>query len=1039
MNIDEILKEILEALADGKQPNETTSQYRDRKAAELQKHFADKKAKAEADEKKYEKLAKDAKSKYEKNPNETTVDRWSKMQDKALDACFKGGEASTKGWNVKRIKDRIDWKKYMNNSEALELLETLLNERNMENKAKKNEAVKKVGQEVIDDYEQEGRSLAPYGDDAKQWGRDKMSGDRDILGVKRVIPKLADKLQFGATAELDRKLNKRPCGDSEGRKKILNGFYINAVRKANKDSVKEAFELMEEIINEVSSGKWKEAAANSIEGRKQKFNDEVAKIDKVWAEYEKEARKHPENKEELKKEATEKEGDVRRADARLGHAIEVADEVPNSKFPATKYANVKINAHLHPKKVNEALDIMEEIINEVSVKRWKEAAANSIDRRKEAADNTSKAAQQSWDDYEEYSRKHPEEEDALYRRAWRNDIIAKKAEDKADHASDVLHVKANAKSANKAIKAAKNVEDKREAEYLQNDKPEQFNRLRKRMMKVDQLVSADPVKSRNEGLEESLHDQLEKKRIEAEHTPLANHDEYVKKYKEYAKLDKAYKDAHGKELEQAIEREGGGNFTSRGSWNVQHKRGTDKNELGEIKTRQRRVNSKQIKKSIFRHNTKDAGKPSEPTVKDDYRHKTMLGYSDPYGFGTKHGKDAKVKASIERHNRKVKKMNEAFEIMEEILNVLAEDIHSAIDKSNKGSKYTEQGTAKSDLHYLAGRGQRMAEIQYAKEKGKPVGKQWEDEAEYSQRQRGDDTKNAKGMRKTQAKQFKGFGRISVYGNEPEEHEKEVRRESAKKAGRPVKEALELMEEILFELDTEQKQNISPNKIRKNKKDENGEKVEVVSVADELFPYEGDAKQQFNQKILAKINDMIGGVGSLEDLIQFVRKGVQAKKAAHESIQEGKPKDPKGYKENMDIANHYDNLYSKEPAKAPDGSPNSVAAEWNRRYQHYFDKAMKCYYGEKSKKVAEALEEMKQVIEGLFVNDGRKDLLDDIDTGLGSPVKKAFNQATGQKAPKAPVKEPVEIKNKQVSMKTKKDPSIMPKPTVKNVYKQAENR
>ena len=56
---------------------------------------------------------------------------------------------------------------------------------------------------------------------------------------------------------------------------------------------------------------------------------------------------------------------------------------------------------------------------------------------------------------------------------------------------------------------------------------------------------------------------------------------------------------------------------------------------------------------------------------------------------------------------------------------------------------------------------------------------------------------------------------------------------------------------------------------KQKKDENGEKVEVVSVADELFPYEGDAKQQFNQKILAKINE--GKVttntydGNLEDL------------------------------------------------------------------------------------------------------------------------------------------------------------------------------
>ena len=155
--------------------------------------------------------------------------------------------------------------------------------------------------------------------------------------------------------------------------------------------------------------------------------------------------------------------------------------------------------------LDEATKLMEEVINEVSVKMWKDAAKNSIDKRREAADNTAKAAEQSWDDYEEYSRKHPEEEDALYKRAWRNDIVAKKAEEKADHASDVLNVRAKGKSANKTIKAAKNSEVKRNDAYLQNDNPEKFNNLRRRMMKVDQLVTADPVKSRaNEALEEAM-------------------------------------------------------------------------------------------------------------------------------------------------------------------------------------------------------------------------------------------------------------------------------------------------------------------------------------------------------------------------------------------------------------------------------------------------------------------------------------------------------------------------------------------------------
>ena len=34
-----------------------------------------------------------------------------------------------------------------------------------------------------------------------------------------------------------------------------------------------------------------------------------------------------------------------------------------------------------------------------------------------------------------------------------------------------------------------------------------------------------------------------------------------------------------------------------------------------------------------------------------------------------------------------------------------------------------------------------------------------------------------------------------------------------------------------------------NKITRTKKDKNGEPVEVVSVADELFPYKGTAKEQ----------------------------------------------------------------------------------------------------------------------------------------------------------------------------------------------------
>ena len=439
------------------------------------------------------------------------------------------------------------------------------------------------------------------------------------------------------------------------------------------------YQLLEAILEELADGRqegesiadYKIRKAGELENR---FHDKGEKVEKVRQSLEKKAVKakgvHKDNP-NMDTVTDWKDAQSKALDKQLEKST-----LDNKEWKAHK---IKTNAE-HDKNVsalgkrkakmnkNEALELMEEIINEVSVKRWKEAAANSLDARKEAAQNTAKYAEQSWDTYEEGSRKHPEEEDALYRRAWRDDIIAKKAEEKEDHAHDVLSVKAKGKSANKAIKAARASQDKRDKEYMQNSDPEKFNKLRVRTMKADQLVSADPVKSR----------------------------------------------AH-----------------------------------------------------------------------------------------------------------------EALELIEQI-------------------------------------------VDYA--------------------------------------------------------------------------------DNLFELDYEEKQNISPNKISRVKKDKDGEKVEVVSVADELFPYSGSAKEQFNQKVLAKINDMIEGTGSLEDLIQFVRRGVAAKKNANEALEESK--DPKGYKENMDIANHYDHLYSKEPANSPDGSPNPVAAEYKRKYQEYFDKAMKCHYGE-DKKVSEA--------------------------------------------------------------------------------------
>ena len=77
---------------------------------------------------------------------------------------------------------------------------------------------------------------------------------------------------------------------------------------------------------------------------------------------------------------------------------------------------------------------------------------------------------------------------------------------------------------------------------------------------------------------------------------------------------------------------------------------------------------------------------------------------------------------------------------------------------------------------------------------------------------------------------------------------------------------------------------SQNKIKRDRKTKDG-KVEVVSVEDELFPYEGNKREQFRQKVIATINDMIQGTATLEDLLQLVRQKKAPLKEAAELLEQ----------------------------------------------------------------------------------------------------------------------------------------------------------
>jgi hypothetical protein len=148
--------------------------------------------------------------------------------------------------------------------------------------------------------------------------------------------------------------------------------------------------------------------------------------------------------------------------------------------------------------LKEALEIMEAIINEVSIGKWKEAAASSLPKRQEKALKSEEEGKQIWKDYEEASKKSPEDEPSLYRKA-EKDAEAhaeehKKNVDRASQAELVSMLKTKGKSANKTIKAAKKVQDKRSEDFYENPNAKTISRK----VKASSVAAADPVKSRNE-------------------------------------------------------------------------------------------------------------------------------------------------------------------------------------------------------------------------------------------------------------------------------------------------------------------------------------------------------------------------------------------------------------------------------------------------------------------------------------------------------------------------------------------------------------
>ena len=157
------------------------------------------------------------------------------------------------------------------------------------------------------------------------------------------------------------------------------------------------------------------------------------------------------------------------------------------------------------------VDLTEAIINEVSVGDLARAVENNLPKRKKQLADAIKATKAGWKEYEEQAKKHPEEESALYKKALMTDAAASKLLDKVEHAQDLanLNLPKNSKvNANKLFKAAHKVandrEDKMMNAHKNGESAKQFVRRLNRSDRADNIVLADPVKSR---VAESLIDE----------------------------------------------------------------------------------------------------------------------------------------------------------------------------------------------------------------------------------------------------------------------------------------------------------------------------------------------------------------------------------------------------------------------------------------------------------------------------------------------------------------------------------------------------
>lgn len=323
---------------------------------------------------------------------------------------------------------------------------------------------------------------------------------QEALEIMEAIEKYIDndgnthELEFSANKnkyKFDHKINGKSVVSAVDSEPNANYERKHAVKNYDLKKVEEALEIMEAIINEVSD----KTAQSALDAAQQRYN-----------------RKGYEASMKLFR------GDSKGAIEDGNKAQDEYNKHLNLQLKRAKRLGKKLvqdkNDH-DSFKIEEALSLMEAIINEVSVGALVRAVENNLPKRKKNEEAAIKAYKQAQNEYEKGSKESPEDEPALYKKLQCTDKAACKEFDKARDAENLkdLNLPKDSKvSANKLFNAAKKVNPERQKkteETVKNTKgtkedAKKFLNSLKRDNRSFDISLADPVKSRNEALEEAL-------------------------------------------------------------------------------------------------------------------------------------------------------------------------------------------------------------------------------------------------------------------------------------------------------------------------------------------------------------------------------------------------------------------------------------------------------------------------------------------------------------------------------------------------------